>query len=99
MYFEVSGAGLGNVELVSAKDMSIIYGRFTISPDKSHDTLDWDYRAYNRFSYGVYEARVLAWDVPLGESGQMIEVMASRTYYQKLPLWCQGAGLCGGTAP
>ena len=97
--FEVSGTGLGNVELVSAKDESIIYGRFTISPDKTRATLDWDYRFYNGWAYGVYEVRVLAWDVPPGESGRMIEVMEPRTYYQKLPLGCQAEGTCGGTAP
>lgn len=97
--FEVSGSGLGNVELVSAKDESILYGRFTISPDKTGATLDWDYRTYGGWAYDLYEVRILAWDVPPGEAGRMIEVMEPRSYWQKLSLGCQGQGTCGGTAP
>lgn len=97
--FEVSGSGLGNVELVSAKDESIIYGRFTISPDRTQATLNWNFLSFNNYSYGAYETRVVAWDVPPGQSGRKIEVMAARTYYVHLPLGCQAEGICGGTAP
>jgi hypothetical protein len=97
--FEVSGTGLGNVELVSANDASVIFGRFTISADRTQATLDWDYRTYNGWRYGVYQVRIVAWDSPPGEPGQSIEVMAPRTYHQNLPLGCQDQGLCGGPAP
>jgi hypothetical protein len=97
--FEVSGNGLGNVELVSANDPAVVYGRFTITPDGTRASLDWDYRFYNGWSYGVFEVRVVAWDAPAGQPGQSIEVMAPRTYHQKLPLGCQAEGRCGGAAP
>jgi hypothetical protein len=99
VYFEVSGTGLGNVELVSAKDASIKYGSFTISEDGTRATLDWNYRFVNNWAYGVFEVRVVAWDVPPGDSGRSIEVMAPRRYLTKLPLSCQGEGTCGGEAP
>lgn len=97
--FEVEGSNLGNVELVSAKDDSVIFGRFTISPDKTRATLDWNYRQYEGWSYGAYEVRILAWDAPPGEAGDQIEVMSMQRYYQKLPLGCQAEGRCGGEAP
>lgn len=97
--FEVAGSGLENVELVSAKDESVIYGRFTISADQTRAILDWEYLAFQGWAYSTYEVRVLAWNAPPGESGRSIEVMAPRTYYNKLPLGCQGEGTCGGSAP
>ena len=95
-HFEVGGKGLENVELVSAKDESIIYGRFTISPDKTRAILDW--RFYN-WSYGSYNLRVVAWDAPPGQPGRKIEVMAPRYYTVHLPLGCQAERTCGGAAP
>lgn len=94
--FEVIGTGLQNVELVSANDESIIYGRFTISSDKTNARLDWHF--YN-WLYGSYNLRVVAWDVPAGQSGHRIEVMPPRKYYVHLPLGCQAEGRCGGPAP
>jgi hypothetical protein len=99
VYFEVSGTGLGNVELVSAKDASIKYGSFAISEDGTRATLDWNYRLIDNWAYGVFEVRVVAWDVPPGDAGRSIEVMAPRRYLTKLPLSCQGEGTCGGEAP
>lgn len=99
-YFEVSGTNLGNVELVSAKDESIIYGRFTISEDKTRATFEWtDFMNFGGESYGVFEARILAWDVPPGESGNRIEVMGPTSYYVRQPLGCGNLGTCGGVAP
>lgn len=97
--FEVSGTGLGNVELVSAKDSSVKYGSFTISPDRTRAVLDWEYTMYEGWAYGSYEVRILAWDVPPGEAGREIEVMAPRKYWNNLPRSCQGEGTCGGEAP
>jgi len=94
--FQVSGTGLRNVELVSAHNPSIIYGRFTISNDGTQALLGWDFYAN---SYGSYLVRILAWDVPPGQAGRQIEVMAPRNYSVHLPLGCQGEGTCGGTAP
>ena len=95
--FVVSGTNLGNVELVSAKDETIVYGRFTISADKTRATLPWNYRAtYDNKSYDTYQLRILAWDVPPGESGKKIEVMAPRTYRG---LYNPGCQTCGGEAP
>lgn len=97
--FEVRGTGLGNVELVSAKDSSVKYGSFTISPDRTRAVLDWNYILYEGWAYLSYEVRILAWDVPPGEAGREIEVMAPRKYWNKLPISCQGEGTCGGEAP
>ena len=74
-------------------------GALPLLPTGTRASLDWDYRSYNGWSYGVYVVRVVAWDAPAGQPGQSIEVMAPRTYYQKLPLGCQAEGRCGGTAP
>jgi hypothetical protein len=98
-HFEVSGANLENVELVSAKDESIKYGTFTISADKTRATLDWAYRSFNNWAYEFYPVRIVAWDVPAGEPGNSIEVMAPRSYRQSLPILCRGMGTCGGEAP
>lgn len=97
--FEVGGTGLGNVELVSAKDSSVKYGTFTISPDRTRAVFDWEYAMYEGWAYGSYEVRILAWDVPPGEAGREIEVMAPRKYWNNLPRSCQGEGTCGGEAP
>lgn len=95
--FVVSGTNLGNVELVSAKDESIIYGRFTISANKTRATLPWDHGAqHNGKVYDTYQLRVLAWDVPPGEAGRKIEVMAPRTFRGSYNPGCQP---CGGEAP
>lgn len=93
--FEVSGTSLGNVELVSAKDASVIYGRFVISQHKTRATLDWNYIIDGR-TYDMYQLRVLVWDVPPGGSGKQIEVMAPRTYRAIYNPGCQP---CGGEAP
>jgi hypothetical protein len=97
--FEVSGTGLGNVELVSANDPSIKYGTFTISADGTRATLDWDYdvRDSNNRIYSAFDLRVLAWDVPAGESGSSIEVMEPRRYYRKISPGCGPS--CVGAAP
>lgn len=96
-YFEVSGTNLGNVELVSANDESIVYGRFTISDDKTRATLAWTYRTPSDDKvYTTYQLRILAWDVPAGESGNKIEVMAPRTFSG---IFNSGCRTCGGTAP
>lgn len=81
---------------MSARDPSILYGRFSVSSDGTQALLDWDFYAN---TYGTYLVRVLAWDVPPGQAGRQIEVMAPRTYYVHLPLGCQGEGTCGGIAP
>ncbi|MGV3743005.1 MAG: hypothetical protein ACO1NO_11920 [Burkholderiaceae bacterium] len=97
MEFIVSGSNLGNVELVSAKDETIVYGRFTISSDKTRATLPWSHDTrYNDKVYDTYQFRILAWDVPLGESGNRIEVMPSRTYRG---IYSSGCQPCGGEAP
>ncbi len=93
--FEVSGTNLGNVELVSAKNPAIIYGRFAISPDKTRATLEWNYIIDGK-TYDTYQLRILAWDVPPGGSGNQIEVMAPRTYRGIYNPGCQS---CGGDAP
>ena len=93
--FAVEGALLGNVELVSALDERVIYGRFTISPDQTRATLDWRYRDH---PYGSYALRIIAWDAPPGQAGQRIDV-ASRNYTVHLPLGCQAEGTCGMPAP
>jgi hypothetical protein len=100
--FEVSGTGLENVELVSANDASVIYGRFTISPDKTRASLNWNFYTegmVNNRMYGEYNVRIVAWNVPPGQSGRSAEVMAPRRYIVHLPLGCQGEGTCGGMAP
>lgn len=84
VYFEVSGTGLRNVELVSANNASIKYGTFTISADGTRATLDWDYRLGDeRGAYTSYDLRVLAWNVPAGQAGESIEVMAPTRYYRR----------------
>jgi hypothetical protein len=96
--FAVSGTGLGNVELVSAKDPTIIYGRFTVSSDKTMATLVWAFRTPP--NYGTFDLRILAWDVPPGQAGQQIEVMPRRHYIIDLPLSCSGHYPdCGSQAP
>lgn len=100
--FEVSGAALGNVELVSANDPSVIYGRFTISPDKTRATLNWNFYTNGRVNdrlYSLYNLRIIAWDVPPGQAGRSTEVMAPRPYSLHLPLGCQTEDRCGGVAP
>ena len=97
MEFVVSGTNLGNVELVSAKDESIVYGRFTISADKTRASLPWNHNDfYNGKVYDTYQFRILAWDVPPGESGNRIEVMPARTFRGMYNPGCQP---CGGEAP
>lgn len=93
--FVVAGAGMENVELVSANDERILYGRFTISPDKTRATLDWRFR---NWPYGSWNLRIIAWDVPPGQAGQRIEV-ATRRFIIHLPLGCQAEGTCGMPAP
>lgn len=94
VYFEVSGTGLRNVELVSANDTSIKYGTFTISADGTRATLDWDYQLGDENgAYAVYDLRVLAWDVPAGQAGESIEVMAPRRYHRRVsPGMCAVSG-------
>lgn len=97
MEFVVSGTNLGNVELVSAKDESILYGRFTISADKTRAVLPWSHsNRYDDKVYDTYQFRILAWDVPAGESGNRIEVMPARTYRG---IYSPGCQACGGEAP
>jgi hypothetical protein len=94
--FQVAGTGIRNVELVSARDPSVVYGRFNVSSDGSSAVLDWHFYDYN---YGSYLLRVVAWDVLPGGVGREIEVMAPRSYTVHLPRACQGEGTCGGEAP
>ncbi len=84
-----------NVELVSANDESILYGRFTISPDKTRATLDWRYR---NWPYGSWNLKIVAYDVAPGQAGRRIDV-AARQYTVHLPLGCQAEGTCGMPAP
>jgi hypothetical protein len=100
-YFEVSGTGLRNVELVSANDVSIKYGTFTISADGTRATLNWRYDVGN---YIIYNLRILAWDVPAGEAGESIEVMPARDYRVRVSAGrCASLGRpdgsCGDAAP
>lgn len=97
MDFVVTGNQLGNVELVSANDPTIIYGRFTLSPDKTSATLS--FTPDRMASYSSYNLRILAWDMPAGRGGRMIEVMPARTFYIHLPLGCYLNPGCGGIAP
>jgi hypothetical protein len=94
--FQVAGTGIRNVELVSARDPSVVYGRFNVSNDGTSAVLDWHFYDYN---YGSYLLRVVAWDVLPGGVGREIEVMAPRSYTVHLPRACQGEGTCGGEAP
>lgn len=96
--FEVRGAGMRNVELVSSRDESIIYGRFTVSPDGSAATFDWRFYETQRL-YEEYLLRVVAWDSAPGQPGRRIEVMPARRYILHLPLGCYSVPTCGGTAP
>jgi hypothetical protein len=93
--FVVAGAGMENVELVSANDDGIVYGRFTVAPDKTGATLDWRYR---NWPYGSWNLKIVAWDVPAGQTGRRIDV-ATRQYTVHLPLGCQAEGTCGMPAP
>lgn len=98
MTFVVSGNRLGNVELVSANDIKIQYGRFTISADKTSASLT--FTPTHSPPYGSYNLRVLAWDVAPGQAGQQIEVMSPRRlYYIHLALGCYSVPGCGDTAP
>lgn len=84
VYFEVRGTGLRNVELVSANDTSIKYGTFTISADGTRAILNWDYQLGDENgAYTAYDLRVLAWNVPAGQAGESIEVMAPRRYFRR----------------
>jgi len=97
--FAVNGTGLGNVELVSANDPNIVYGRFEISPDRTFARLRFQ-PITSPIIYGSYHVRILAWDVPPGQSGRMIEVMPARTYLMHLPLGCWTyVPNCGDPAP
>lgn len=96
--FAVTGAGLGNVELVSANDSTIIYGRFTISDDRKTASLTF-YPIVSPL-YGSYNLRILAWDSPPGGGGRMIEVMAPRTYSIRWSPGCYATNPnCGIPAP
>lgn len=91
VYFEVSGTGLRNVELVSANNTSIKYGIFTISADGTRATLNWDYQLGDASgAYAAYDLRILAWNVPAGQAGDSIEVMAPRRYGRRV-----SPGMCG----
>jgi hypothetical protein len=95
--FVVNGSQLGNVELVSANNPSIIYGRFTISPDKTSATL-----TFNPLNppYGEYNLRILAWNTPPGQGGEMIEVMSPRVYSIRWSPGCVATNpVCGSPAP
>lgn len=94
--FIVTGEGMRNVELVSANNEAIRYGTFTVAADGRSANLDWNYYT---FRYGTYDLKIVAWDVPAGQAGNKIEVMAPRHYLVHLPLGCQAEGTCGGTAP
>ena len=94
--FIVAGNSIRNVELVSSRDESIIYGRFAVSEDGRSALLDWNYYTYR---YGVYDLKIVAWDVAPGGVGNRIEVMPARHYLVHLPLGCQAEGTCGGIAP
>ncbi|WP_334190312.1 DUF4214 domain-containing protein [Noviherbaspirillum sp.] len=96
MNFTVTGSALENVELVSANDPSIIYGRFTLSPDKTSASLTFH---HDQYQYGSYNLRILAWNAPPGQGGQMIEVMPPRVIYIHRALGCQFTPGCGGDAP
>lgn len=94
--FVVSGTGLQNVELVSANDSSIVYGRFTVSPDGTSATLTF---AFGR--YATYNLRILAWDAPPGQGGRVIEVMPPTRYTVRHNLGCAANpnSLCTRPAP
>jgi hypothetical protein len=97
--FAVTGNGLENVELVSANDASLVYGRFRISADKTSASLSWVPVPMNSPLYGSYNLRILAWSVPPGQTGQQIEVMSRRLYYVHLALGCYSIPGCGAPAP
>lgn len=97
MTFSVTGAGIGNVELVSANDSNIVYGRFTVSADKTSATLNF-MPILSPF-YGSYQFRILAWDTPPGGGGQMIEVMPSTLYNIHISHGCSLNPACGLPAP
>jgi hypothetical protein len=97
-FFSVKGNNIGNAELVSANDPTIIYGRFSVSSDKTFATLAWNFHLPQ--NYGTFDVRILAWDVPPGQSGRQIEVMPKRHYIVNVPLGCSGRfPECGGPAP
>jgi hypothetical protein len=89
--FEVRGSGLRNVELVSANNESIVYGRFNLSPEGTTAILDWDFSAMRYISYDL---KIIAWDVPPGQPGRKIEVMSARRYGANMPLGCSAANGC-----
>jgi hypothetical protein len=94
--FAVSGTGLQNVELVSANDSSIIYGRFTVSFDGTSATLTTAFGPYSS-----YNVRILAWDAPPGQAGRVIEVMPPTFYTVRHNLGCASVpnSLCTRPAP
>lgn len=94
MDFVVHGTGMENVELVSANDPTIRYGTFTISPDKTSATL-----SFKGGGYSTYYLRILAWDRPAGQGGNMIEVMPRTRFTSDIPSGCQAGFACNGTAP
>ena len=74
---EVTGTAMRNVELVPADTLAPVLGRFAVAPDGSFATLPFD---TNSLPKGVIRVRIVAYDVPAGQPGNMVVAMPARTW-------------------